>query len=160
MLAGPGDVKHAMPVSARENAALVRRFLTGVVAGDDLAVVDGFLTDDVIERHPSFEATEANSPATSLCWRVLAATDADVTIEEVVATADRIVARGTVSGNHRDSLLDLAPTGRSFEIVHAWFCRVDDDQISAIWSLPDGLRLLQQIGALPNLPTNRSLRIE
>lgn len=149
-----------MAVSARENAALVRRFLTDVVAGGDLAAVDGFLADDVIERHPIFEGTAGHSPAADLCWRVLAAADVDVTIEEVVATTDRVAVRGIVSGTHHESLLDLAPTGRSFEIAHTWFCRVDDDQISAIWSLPDGLRLLQQIGAPPELPTNRSTRIE
>ena len=64
--------------------------------------------------------------------------------------------RATATGTHHESLLDLAPTGRSFEIVCAWFCRVDDGQIAAIWSLPDGLGLLQQLDAIPGLLSNRS----
>ena len=71
-------------------------------------------------------------------------------------SSEKVAVRATATGTHRESLLDLAPTGRSFEIAYAWFCRVDDGQIAAIWSLPDGLGLLQQLDAIPRLPSNRS----
>lgn len=87
---------------------------------------------------------------------MLAAADVDVTVEDVVATDDRVAMRATVAGTHRESLMDLAPTGRSFEIAYAWFYRIDDGRIAVIHSLPDGLGLLRQVGALPKQSTNPS----
>jgi len=92
-----------MTDTTAENAALVRRFLTDVVARGDTDAAAAFVTEDV---------------------------------------------RATVTGSHRESLVDLAPTGESFEIAYAWFCRIEDGRIAEIRSLPDGLGLLRQLGAL------------
>jgi predicted ester cyclase len=53
--------------------------------------------------------------------------------------------------------MDLAPTGRSFEIACAWFCRIENDRIAEIWSLPDGLGPLTQLDAVPEEFPTRSL---
>lgn len=53
--------------------------------------------------------------------------------------------------------MDLAPTGRSFEVAYAWFCRIQNGRIAEIRSLPDGLGLMEQIGALPEGFLRRSL---
>jgi predicted ester cyclase len=85
-----------------------------------------------------------------LGWHALAGADVDVHVEDVIASDDRVAVRGRVTGTHRESLMDLAPTGRSFEIACAWFFHIEDDQIAEIWSLPDGLRLLRQLDAVPD----------
>lgn len=140
----------------RKNAALVRRFLTDVIAGGDINAVAGFLADDAVDHNLVFGVDCGREAVTALGWRVLAAADVDLAIEEVVATDDRVAARGTVAGTHRESLVDLAPTGRSFEITYAWFFRIKDGRIEEIHSLPDGLGLMRQLGVLPELPSNRS----
>jgi predicted ester cyclase len=66
-----------------------------------------------------------------------------------VATDDQVDVRATVSGTHSEPLMGLAPTGRSFEIDYVWFCRIEEGQIAEIWSLPDGLGVMQQFGAVP-----------
>lgn len=137
-----------MGTTEPENAALVRRFLLDVVAGGDVDAVDALLADDLTDRNLVFEDDGCEAVLT-FGWRVLAGADIDVTIEDVVAASDRVAVRVTITGTHRESLVDLAPTGRSFEIAHAWFCRVEDGRIAEIWSLPDGLGLLQQLGAIP-----------
>lgn len=152
-----GGQGYAMGTTPRENAALVRRFLTDVVIGGDIEAVDGFLTADVTDHNLVFEGTQGSETVTALGWRVLSAADVEIALEDVVATHDRVAVRATVTGTHRESLMDLAPTGRSFEIPYAWFCRLDDQRIAEIHSLPDGLGLLQQLGALPEWPANRSL---
>lgn len=141
----------------RENAALVRRFLTDVVAGGDTNAVDGFLAADVANHNAVFGDTQGHETVTALGCQVLAAADVDINVTDVVATDDRVAVRGTVTGTHRESLMDLAPTGRSFEIAYAWFCRIENGQIVEIWSLPDGLGLMQQLGAIPAGILNRSL---
>lgn len=145
-----------MTTTPRENAALVRRFLTDVVSGGDTDAVSAFLTDDVSDHDLVFGDGGDRTGATAVGWRVLAGADVSIDVEDVVASEDEVAVRGTVSGSHRESLIDLAPTGTSFEIAAAWFCRIDDGRIAEIWSLPDGLGLMQQLGAIPESASNVS----
>lgn len=145
-----------MTTTPAENAALVQRFLSDVVAGRDTAAVDTFLAQDVTDHNLVFGDGAPSRELTTLGWRVLAAAgDVDVRIRDVVATQQRVAVRATIAGVHRESLMDLAPTGRSFTIPYAWFCRIDDGRIAEIWSLPDGFGLLRQLEALPQPPSDR-----
>ena len=147
-----------MVATPRENAALVRGFLTDVVSGGDTDAVSAFLAEAAVDHNLVFGADRdrGREAVTALGWRVLAAADIDLDIEAVVATDDLVAVRGTVAGTHRESLMDLAPTGRSFEIAYAWFFRIEEGRIVEIHSLPDGLGLMRQLGALPELPSNGS----
>lgn len=131
-----------MDSTTQKNLALVRQFLTDVVAGGDTDALDHFLADDVVDYQPVLDKESGSS----LDWWVLAAADIHIDIDDVVASGDQVAIRGTVTGIHTESLLDLAPTGGSFEINCVWFAGIDDGRISEIWSLPDGLGLLQQLG--------------
>lgn len=71
-------------------------------------------------------------------------------LTDVVAD-ERVAVRATVTGTHRESLVDLAPNGASFEIGYVWFGRIENGQIAEMWSLPDGLGLLQQLDAIPEV---------
>lgn len=148
-----------MTLTPREAEALVRRFLTDVVDAGDTGAVDVFLAEDVVEFHPAFGShTDGTRVSATVPGRtILAGADVDVDVESVVASGEEVAVRATVTGTHRESLLDLAPTGASFEIAHAWFCRIDDDRIGEIWSLPDGLGLMMQLGAVPEPTGNRSM---
>jgi len=149
---GIGDTMRNTP---EENAALVRRFLTDVVAGGDTAAADIFLTEDSTDHDLVFGERQGRDAVTTLSWRILAGADVGVEIDEVVATHERVAVRATVTGTHTEPLLELAPTGVSFEIDSAWFCRLRDGRIAEIRSLPDGLGLLRQLGALPEQPATR-----
>lgn len=145
-----------MANAQQTNAALVRGFLTDVVGGGDTAAVPAFLTADAVAEDLVFGDSVDRGSVTRLGWRALAGADADVHIEETVASGDRVAVRGLVSGSHRESLVDLAPTGATFEIPCVWFCRVPDCRIAEIRSLPDGLGLLRQLDAIPPRPALRS----
>lgn len=145
-----------MAATAQENAALVRRFLTNVVAGGDTDAVSMFLIEDVVDHSLVFDEETEREGMMALGWRVLASADVTIDISDVVAADDRVAVRATVSGRHGESLMDLAPTGESFTIAYVWFCRIDDGLISEIWSFPDGLGLMQQLGALPEAPSRSS----
>lgn len=134
-----------MGTTRQENAALVRRFLTDVVADGDTDVVDDFVAGDLRDRNLVFEGTGDQGPAVALGWRVLAAAAVDIDIEALVASEDVVAVLATVSGVHEGSLVEMAVTGESFEITYVWFCRVRDGRISEIHSVPDGLGLLQQL---------------
>lgn len=146
-----------MHPTPKENASLVRRFLSDVVAGGDTDAVATFLAEGATDHHLVFGERQVQAAAARFGWEVLAAADVAVDIEDIVATDERVAVRATVTGRHRESLMDLAPTGRSFTITYAWFCRIADGRIAEVWSLPDGLGLLCQLGALPEPSAYRSL---
>lgn len=137
-----------MGSTPRENAALVEEYLTGVIAAGDTDALDVFLTDSAVDHHVIGDRLGSET-ANPWCWRVLAAADIDITIENVVAAEEMVAIQGTVTGTHRESLVDLAPSGRSFEIAVAWFCRIEDGRIAEMWSLPDALGLIRQLDANP-----------
>ena len=139
-----------MASTQQENAALVRRFLTDVVARGDTDAVADLLAAGAEDHHLVFDGAQSKGTMAGLGWHALAGADVDVHVEDVIASDDRVAVRGRVTGTHRESLVDLAPTGRSFEIACAWFFHVEDDRIAEIWSLPDGLRLLRQLDAVPD----------
>ena len=142
--------ENTMVPTAQENAALVRRFLTDVVARGDTDAVADLLVASAEDHHLVFDGAQSKETMAGLGWHALAGADVDVHVEDVIASDDRVAVRGRVTGTHRESLMDLAPTGRSFEIACAWFFHVEDDRIAEIWSLPDGLRLLRQLDAVPD----------
>lgn len=144
-----------MTTTSRENAALVRGFLVDVVAGGDTDAVPIFLAEDMDEHNLVFGANRGQGDVTTLGWQVLAAADIDIEIADVVATDEAVAVRASVTGTHRESLMNLAPTGASFDIPYAWFCRIEDRGIAEIWSLPDGLGLMQQVGAIPERSRDR-----
>lgn len=141
-----------MAFTPRENAALARRFLTDVVGGGDTDAVSVFLADDVVVHNLVFGDGRRQAGATALGWKVLAAADVGVDVADVVATSERVAVRATVKGTHSETLMDLAPTGASFQIAAVWLCRIENGRIAEIWSLPDGLGLARQLGAIPDLP--------
>lgn len=132
-----------MTGTPEENAALTRRYLSDVVAGNDRAAADAFLTDDVVVHDLVFGG-EVDCAASVFGSTVLTAADIDIDIEAVVATPDRVAVRTTVSGSHQAS-----PAGRRFEIPCSGFCRVERGRIAEFWSMPDGLGLLDQLGLGP-----------
>lgn len=142
----PGDpTGQLMESTARDNAALVREFLTEVLAGGDIDALDIFLSDSAIEHQPVLEKESALDPTQPSVWRVLAGADVDITLEHVVAEQDMVAVRGTVRGAHSASLVDATANGRTFEISCAWFCRIREGRIAEIWSLPDGRALQREV---------------
>lgn len=142
--AGKGE--DSMATTQRENKALVEQFLTDVVAGGELDALDTFVTEDVVDHNAVFGEHQGIEASRKAGKRVIDAfADFDVTIEELIAEDDTVAVRATVSGTHARPILDLEPTGESFEIAYMWFYRIEDGQIAELWSLPDGLGLLQQL---------------
>lgn len=132
-----------MPNTADENAALARRYLADVVAADDSSAADAFLTVDASVHDPVFGAGVTGWPSPTY-------DSIEVDVRDLVATDDRVAVRGIVRGSPRAPLDHLpSPDGR-FEVAQSWFYRIEDGRIAELWSLPDGLNLVRQLGTLPD----------
>ncbi len=67
------------------------------------------------------------------------------TIEEIVATEDRAVARLTYTGTHDGKLFEHEATGRRIEYAGVAMFTLADGKITKVWVLGDRLALVEQI---------------
>lgn len=123
-----------------ENAALARRYLADVVAANEPAARNAFLTEDARVHDLGIGRSEVG-------WPVPGEVTA-VDVADVIATEDRVAARGTVRGH-------TAPDGDPYAVAGAWFCHVEDGRIAELWSLPVGLGPVRRLGTLPVPPFHR-----
>ena len=70
------------------------------------------------------------------------------TIEDLISSGDRVVARMTSRGTHTGPLPFAPASGKSFEIVDIAICRIEDGKIAEQWGLADQFTLLLQLGLI------------
>jgi predicted ester cyclase len=136
-----------MASTPEENAALIREFLTSVIAGGDTDALGIFLSEESADRHPGIDHMVDSESIGATYWNTLAAADLELSIDDIVATDEQAAVRGTVTGVHRESVLGEVPTESSFDIAIVWFCRIQNGRILDTWSLPSGSWLIRQLDA-------------
>jgi len=78
--------------------------------------------------------------------------DFNLTIEEMVAEADKVWVRMTARGTNRGGFMG-PPNGKTFEIAVFDECRFEDGKIVEHWGSPDRFALLAQLDLLPKRST-------
>jgi steroid delta-isomerase-like uncharacterized protein len=119
---------------ARErNKAVVRRFLEGGYNRGDLAIADELCTpdfeDQFLEAHPELPRGPEGARRHIADSRATFG-DLQITIEELVAEGDTVVARWTARSVHRGTFLKVAPTGRRVTVPAVGFARLVDGKIA------------------------------
>jgi predicted ester cyclase len=75
--------------------------------------------------------------------------DLKLTIEEIIASDDKVWARITGTGTQQAPFMGRPPTGKSFAITVIDICRFEAGQIVEHWGVADRLGLIGQLGLLP-----------
>jgi hypothetical protein len=71
------------------------------------------------------------------------------TIEEVIATEDRVAVRFVLNGTHTGSFFGIPPSGRAVSIVANVILHVANGRVTRVLGIFDEAGLLRQIGILP-----------
>jgi steroid delta-isomerase-like uncharacterized protein len=128
------------------NEAVIRRHYAEVVNAGRLELVADFVSPDYVGSQGDtgvdgfrrvIEALRTGLP------------DIRVTIEDVVAQGDRVVARTSVVGTNTGPMRGVAPSGRRVTNTGIAIFQLRDGKIVRIWMETDRLGFLQQIGAVP-----------
>ncbi len=132
-----------MPSNAQE---IVDQFWERVWLNADVEAGTGLLAEDVVFH--LFGATDAGIDAWKQSTQVYftALPDFRASVDFTVIEEEMVAVRWTGSGTHDGELRGAAPTGRPVEISGVAIFRVGDERIAEIWSQPDQLGLLKQIG--------------
>jgi steroid delta-isomerase-like uncharacterized protein len=139
---------HADGATATANAERIVAFFADVLGTGDLACVSTFLATDFVDHDPAGMNTGASGVAIKLHDLWCAFPDGRYHLQEVVAAADRVVARSTFRGTQTGPFGPLPPTGCRVEVSFMDFYRVAEGKISEHWHNFDQFGLMKQLGAI------------
>jgi steroid delta-isomerase-like uncharacterized protein len=128
------------------NATIVRELLDAIWNRGDLSGVEtwvaadhadhGSNSIDVGVEHVTEEANEYRT----------AFPDLQMTFEDQISEADRVVTRWTATGTNLGPFQGVPATGRPARVTGIFINRVVGGQITETWSSYDRLGLMQQLG--------------
>src|SRR6476620_3246091 len=135
------------------NKALFKRFHDAANTGDiELLAnaIDELVAPDAVVRTPlPIDVTGAE--ALKQIWAMLFSVypDIHVTVEDLIAEGDKVVARNTVTGTHRGEFMGVAATGKSVTYNEIFIFRFADGRVVETWGVVDVLAQMKQIGVVP-----------
>ena len=139
-------------MATEDNKANLRRIFQECFNQGNLATADELVAPNLRDTSPNIPpgvpTTGPDGLKTIVTQLRSAFPDLQITIDEMVAEGDIVVARTTCTGTHRGNFQGIAPTGKqvnwsSIDIVH-----VRGGQFVSHYGLQDGVGLLQQLGAI------------
>jgi steroid delta-isomerase-like uncharacterized protein len=77
--------------------------------------------------------------------------DIRLTIEDIIAEGETVVARWSCRGTHKGNLNGIAPTGKQFNITGVSIARFTNGKMFEGFVNWDALGLMQQLGVVPEL---------
>lgn len=139
-------------MTSEDNKTLVRDYVENVFNQRRLAAVETFLAPDHVDHTlPPNLPTDIIGTKTAIAMYLGAIPDLHVTVEDMVAEADRVALRYTSHGTQRGPLGPIPATGRRVNVSSYLIARIADGKIVEMWGLDDQLGLLQQLGVIPAL---------
>ena len=137
---------------ATTNKATVTRFQEILSSGDWELIsktIDEVVEPDALIATPlPIEATGAELLKEVIRRLHRAFPDLRITVENLIAEGDTVVARNTVTGTHQGEYMGLSPTGRSITYNEIFIVRFAGRRIAETWGVVDVLSQMQQLGAI------------
>ncbi len=136
-----------------DHAATMRRMYERINAGD----VDGFcefLAEDFVE-HEETPGLPPTKEGVKQFFRMYIAGFPDMRMDpqDILASGDKVVTRARGTGTHQGEFMGLPPTGKRVDIDLIDIVRFGDDGLAhEHWGVFDALKMMQQLGAIPEGP--------
>jgi steroid delta-isomerase-like uncharacterized protein len=135
---------------SEDNKALMRRFYDEVVAQGKFDLIDDMLADDFVE-HEEFPGITPDRAGVKQFFTMLRAAypDLRMTVEDLIAEGDKVVARIRIIGTHQGEFMGVPATGKQINVPGIDIVEFRDGRATAHWGVTDGLTWMQQLGAIP-----------
>lgn len=133
-----------------DNKALVQQFFEQVINQRNIAALDQFVPPRGAVNHtvPAGMPQQGNQ---LLGLYLGAFPDGQVTVEDLLADGDKVVARISLRGTHQGAFRGIAPTGKPITLMGIHIFRIANGKAVEHWGLMDRLAALQQLGVVPPL---------
>jgi steroid delta-isomerase-like uncharacterized protein len=135
------------------NKNVVRRLFEEVWNKGNLPVTDELFAPNYA-HHDSSTPDVGRGPESEKMRATLYRTafpDLRLTIEDIIAEGETVVARWSCRGTHKGDLSGIAPTGKQFTISGISIARIANGKMAEGWVNWDALGLMQQLGVVPEL---------
>jgi steroid delta-isomerase-like uncharacterized protein len=135
------------------NKTVVRRLFEEVWNKGNLPVTDELFAPNYA-HHDSSTPDVGRGPESEKKRATLYRTafpDLRLTIEDIIAEGETVMARWSCQGTHRGDLSGIAPTGKRFTISGISIARIANGKMAEGWVNWDALGLMQQLGVVPEL---------
>lgn len=132
---------------SQENKELVSRWFEAYSRHDVDAVAD-MVAEDFI--HNSSTNQGRDGVRAELDDWFSAFPDAALSVEDLIADGDRVVARVTCSGTHGGEFMGSPPTGKRVSVQEVDIFRIENGRIAEAWAAVDFFGMLTQLGLLPS----------
>jgi hypothetical protein len=105
--------------------------------------------DLLIRRRLPVEATGAQ--ALKQVWVILlrAFPDIHVTVEDLIAEGDKVVASNSITGTRQGEYMGRPPTGKPVTYDEIFILRFANGRIAEMWGVVDVLSVMKQFGMIP-----------
>jgi len=135
---------------SEQNKTVVRRLFDELWNKGNLLVADELIAPAYLHNDPSSpdfgKGPEGEKKRVNLYRSALH--DLRLTIEDLLADGDTVVARWSCRGVHKGELNGIAPTGKQIAITGVTICRFANGKIVEGFVNWDALGLMQQLGAV------------
>jgi len=135
-----------MTESITTNLQLARRLLDAVDRGDESALPD--LVHPAHRDHGGrVENTGIEGVRDTLRWLHETHDDMSNTLEDLIATEDRVVARVRFHATPKAAFDGVKPNGAPIDVEHIHIWRVADGKLAEHWMVRDDLAVMRQMTA-------------
>ena len=137
-------------MSTEQNKAIVRRMYEILTTGN-LDALDEVIAANLADHNPA-PGLASGLDGTKQWFAMLrsAFPDFRLTIADMIAEGDKVVARVTVQSTHRGEFMGIPPTGTQVTITGIDIVRIARGQIVERWGEFDNMGMMQQLGVIPS----------
>ena len=135
-------------MAPEDNKVTVRRFYDEVINQKHLAVLEELQGDHYVSHDLPSDPVELKR---FIGGFHSAFPDGQIIIEQIIAEGDTVAARLTFHGTQTGQFQDIPPTGKTVTVPALDMYRLSEGKIVEHWGGPNQLRLLQQLGAIPQV---------
>jgi steroid delta-isomerase-like uncharacterized protein len=137
-------------MSTKENKAIIRRNYEEAFNDGNLSVLDEIVAPEFILHGAPPGSTGPEVLRQAMRSLRTAFPDGHMTVEDLIAEGDKVVARLTLRGTHSGDFQGIPPTGKQVTMTGISISRITDNKIQEYWSNRDDLEVMRQLGALPH----------
>lgn len=131
-----------------DNEGLVRRFFTEVLNGQQLEKTAELLSPDFVDHALPPHSFSSDVEFLKNFWPGVfrrAFPDWEITVEEVRADADKVVARYSATGTHQGEYMGIPGSGRRIHVTGMNLFRLAHGRIVEEWPSMDQMSMMQQL---------------
>ena len=140
-------------MTLEDNKRVVRRFLEELFGLGNLHLLDELVAPNAVHVPTNKAMTYGWEPGREgfrqhVMWFRIAYPDLYLTVDDLIAEEDRVIAFWTMGGTHQGEFFGVQPTGRQVVFNAIGRLRVLNGQVCEFQVHPDRLGILTQLGSL------------